>query len=136
MQALRKFIQEIDKATARLLERKIFEVDHEPAVVIAGKECPDFLAKSRPSTGIVEEIGNVDPVRAIKIVYEREVFCSRVLRLQEGHDFVVDRVNGSFLNHSERPVGLFINALQVAIGCEHVQPCRIKKVDLACVFAK
>ena len=91
-------IQKIDEPRPRLFG-DIFKVHHQAAVFVTGKKGCNLLAKDGARILIAKKSGNINPVGAVEIIDQREDVGAGVLRLEEGHDFVVHRMHHSALDH-------------------------------------
>ena len=119
------------------LRRDVLEINHQAAVLVAGKESRDFMAKLGVRIRIAQKTGNINPVFSVGVIHYRKDLGAGVLRLQKGHDLIVNRTHDSALNHlKKRFLFLGILTLQVAIRTEHVQPLRIEQINLARVLAE
>src|SRR5579864_3155893 len=136
MQVQRQFIEQVDESALRFIKRKIFKVDHQAMKLVAGEESGNFLTEAGTRCRIIQKTGYIDPVRTVEIVHQRENFRPGIFRLQKRHDFIVNGMNHSVLDHVERLICLLIDTLQMPIRGEHVQPFRVEQVELAGVFAE
>ena len=121
MQVRREFGHQ-DREPGLRLDGKVFEVHHQTAILVAGEKCGNLLTKAAARIGIIQESRDIDPVGAIEIIDQRKDFGSGVLGFQEGHHLGINRVHHAVLHHVEKVVGFGIDALQVTVGREHVQP--------------
>src|SRR5208337_2313816 len=131
MQVGRKLVQQRDVARLSLLGKGL-EIDHQAAVAIGGEKESDLMAEAGARRRIIEEVGDDrTEVVAVEILDHGEDFHIGVFRLEERHDFFVNRTHLLILNHVEHRVCVRINGLQVAIGAQNLQPCGKQQVDLA-----
>src|SRR6185437_6526818 len=93
-------------------------------------------AKQIVRVGIVQKVGYVEPVFTGRVVHQGKDFGSRLRRLEERHDLVVDGVDFAVAHNVKRLVGLLVDALEVSVGREHVQPLGIQQVNLPRILAE
>ena len=73
--------------------RNLLEVHHQAAILVGGEERVYLLPEERACVRVIQEGRDIRPVRAVRIVHHGENFHARIFRLEEGHDFIVHRVN-------------------------------------------
>ena len=136
VQVRREFFQQRHVSWLPLLG-KGFKVHHQPAVAVGREEEHDLAPEVGARFGIIQETVNArKEIGAIEVLHYRKHVHVRALRLQEGHDFVVHGVERVAVDHIEHLVGLRIDALQVAVRRQHLQPHRKEQINLARVLTQ
>src|ERR1700719_802115 len=105
--------------------------------MIGGEKKLDLVTEAGARHGIVQETGDAgNEVRAVKILDDGKDFHVGAFGLQKRHHLVIHGTNGLPVDYVEHVVGLGIDALQVTIGTENLQPCRKEQIDLAGILSK